>query len=315
MCRRAKLKRLTSDDRERVLKSSAVPTDFDTTNVLQSTGPFRNPRYAGAPPSAQSPLMIGEAAHAYGSQRFGFDRASEFDVPLSPRSVKQNFNKFPNGFYDIEDDWSDVPVKLSRRRMVDSDCLTIHDRSQSIPITYQTQHLASQGPKRRADSWTPPTDPNLLPRENNLNRASGVDSMLASFPEFPHYVPSPRELSAPEVHSAMTSSGGWNDPGASQINPSMPTRSPDLDETSGHDDINQNLLTLFPGLQPVNLYQTPSLSSCQYVNHSSQNQQLFQRGPAQNGSSYHTTTMPISPYPMHFDNEPSSYQQQIDVGT
>ncbi|XHF98990.1 hypothetical protein AWENTII_002514 [Aspergillus wentii] len=34
--RRAKLKRLTSNDRERMLKSRALPDDFDTTQVLRT---------------------------------------------------------------------------------------------------------------------------------------------------------------------------------------------------------------------------------------------------------------------------------------
>lgn len=38
--RRAKLKRLTSNDRERMLKSRALPDDFDTTQVLRT--PFDN---------------------------------------------------------------------------------------------------------------------------------------------------------------------------------------------------------------------------------------------------------------------------------
>ncbi|KAJ5778318.1 hypothetical protein N7520_001564 [Penicillium odoratum] len=55
--RRAKLKRLTTNDRERVLKSRALPDDFDTTKVLRtpfeskSTGPtpIASPHDYGAP--------------------------------------------------------------------------------------------------------------------------------------------------------------------------------------------------------------------------------------------------------------------------
>lgn len=56
-CRRAKLKRLTSNDRERMLKSRALPDDFDTTKVLRapfegkSTGhtPVVSPHDYGVP--------------------------------------------------------------------------------------------------------------------------------------------------------------------------------------------------------------------------------------------------------------------------
>lgn len=36
ICRRAKLKRLTTNDRERMLKSRALPDGFDTTQVLRT---------------------------------------------------------------------------------------------------------------------------------------------------------------------------------------------------------------------------------------------------------------------------------------
>lgn len=52
MSRRAKLKRLTSNDRERVLKSRALPDDFDTAQVLQS--PFDGRPTPEAPFAASS---------------------------------------------------------------------------------------------------------------------------------------------------------------------------------------------------------------------------------------------------------------------
>ena len=59
--RRAKLKRLTSDDRERILKSRALPDDFDMTQTLQST-------YTDFPPSASgqfpSPGSYYQAKHS-----------------------------------------------------------------------------------------------------------------------------------------------------------------------------------------------------------------------------------------------------------
>ncbi|KAL4937406.1 hypothetical protein BDV06DRAFT_226995 [Aspergillus oleicola] len=45
--RRAKLKRLTSNDRERMLKSRALPDDFDTTQVLRTPFGSRGPSEAG----------------------------------------------------------------------------------------------------------------------------------------------------------------------------------------------------------------------------------------------------------------------------
>lgn len=50
--RRAKLKRLTSNDRERMLKSRALPDDFDTTQVLRT--PFEGKPSSDGPVSAIS---------------------------------------------------------------------------------------------------------------------------------------------------------------------------------------------------------------------------------------------------------------------
>ncbi|KAL4869356.1 hypothetical protein BDV12DRAFT_83817 [Aspergillus spectabilis] len=66
--RRAKLKRLTSNDRERMLKSRALPDDFDTTQVLRT--PF------GSKGSSEVPGLLTE----------GIPRLTEDDYVISPLS-------------------------------------------------------------------------------------------------------------------------------------------------------------------------------------------------------------------------------------
>ncbi|KAL3460534.1 hypothetical protein BJX64DRAFT_182576 [Aspergillus heterothallicus] len=66
--RRAKLKRLTSNDRERMLKSRALPDDFDTTQVLRT--PF------GSKATSEAPGLLTE----------GLPRLNDDDYVISPLS-------------------------------------------------------------------------------------------------------------------------------------------------------------------------------------------------------------------------------------
>ena len=94
-CRRAKLKRLTSDDRDRMMKSRALPDDFDMTQALHSPfgsvpQPFSTPlaspaSYASSFPDGgiMRPLMIE-----------GLRRQSEDDVTISPLSMNSAYGSF-----------------------------------------------------------------------------------------------------------------------------------------------------------------------------------------------------------------------------
>ncbi|KAJ5675737.1 hypothetical protein N7462_008634 [Penicillium macrosclerotiorum] len=84
--RRAKLKRLTTNDRERMLKSRALPDDFDTTKVLRT--PFES-KSTGQTPVA-SPQDYGAPNPDFASLRAlrtdCFQRPSEDDYLVSPLS-------------------------------------------------------------------------------------------------------------------------------------------------------------------------------------------------------------------------------------
>ncbi|KAJ5681601.1 uncharacterized protein N7477_001541 [Penicillium maclennaniae] len=84
--RRAKLKRLTTNDRERMLKSRALPDDFDTTKVLRT--PFEN-RSTGQTPIA-SPQDYGapnpDFAALRGLRTDFVQRPNEDDYLVSPLS-------------------------------------------------------------------------------------------------------------------------------------------------------------------------------------------------------------------------------------
>ncbi|CEJ55311.1 hypothetical protein PMG11_01575 [Penicillium brasilianum] len=84
--RRAKLKRLTTNDRERMLKSRALPDDFDTTKVLRT--PFES-KSTGPTPVA-SPHAYGAPNPDFASLRAlrtdCFQRQNEDDYLVSPLS-------------------------------------------------------------------------------------------------------------------------------------------------------------------------------------------------------------------------------------
>ncbi|PYH97457.1 homeobox transcription factor [Aspergillus ellipticus CBS 707.79] len=66
--RRAKLKRLTSNDRERILKSRALPDDFDTTQVLRTPFDHKTP--------SEAPMLLTD----------GLPRLNDDDYVISPLS-------------------------------------------------------------------------------------------------------------------------------------------------------------------------------------------------------------------------------------
>ncbi|PWY69850.1 homeobox transcription factor [Aspergillus sclerotioniger CBS 115572] len=74
--RRAKLKRLTSNDRERILKSRALPDDFDTTQVLRTPFDHKTP--------AEAPMLLTD----------GLPRLNDDDYVISPLSSASTTNGF-----------------------------------------------------------------------------------------------------------------------------------------------------------------------------------------------------------------------------
>lgn len=84
--RRAKLKRLTTNDRERMLKSRALPDDFDTTKVLRT--PFEG-KQSGVTPVA-SPQGYGVPNPDFGALRTlrtdCYTRPNEDEYLVSPLS-------------------------------------------------------------------------------------------------------------------------------------------------------------------------------------------------------------------------------------
>lgn len=92
--RRAKLKRLTSDDRERVLKSRALPEDFDMAHALHS--PYGGNHGMGTP--LASPASYLPSYHEGVVMRplmmEGLRRQSEDEITTSPISMSSAYGNF-----------------------------------------------------------------------------------------------------------------------------------------------------------------------------------------------------------------------------
>ncbi|KAB8231063.1 hypothetical protein BDV23DRAFT_174536 [Aspergillus alliaceus] len=100
--RRAKLKRLTSNDRERMLKSRALPEDFDTTQVLRT--PFDN-KTSSETPVPSSLNRMASISGANSSKMLltdGLQRLNDDDYVISPLSSASTTtgNGFPSATAD-----------------------------------------------------------------------------------------------------------------------------------------------------------------------------------------------------------------------
>jgi len=91
--RRAKLKRLTSDDRERMMRSRALPDDFDMAQALHA--PFGNSHGLGTP--LASPAGFGQGFPESGMMRpLSIDtlRRATLDSHMSPTGISPAFGGF-----------------------------------------------------------------------------------------------------------------------------------------------------------------------------------------------------------------------------
>ncbi|KAI9871766.1 MAG: hypothetical protein M1830_002479 [Pleopsidium flavum] len=92
--RRAKLKRLTSDDRDRTTRSRALPDDFDMTNAFH---PFSNGSQSSGSPTGTSVIHSSTFTDNESNGRSMFDALSlqsEDDNVISPVSIGSTFNNF-----------------------------------------------------------------------------------------------------------------------------------------------------------------------------------------------------------------------------
>jgi hypothetical protein len=126
--RRAKLKRVTQDDRENIVRSRALPDNFDLSTALQS--PFGPPSAVSVPPQTPTSNSSGAAAERtvrslapaaqYDQQSvlgspYSSTPTSSSIVQLSPLDICRPFGIFlPTGFQAVSEDLPKVFTQDSR---------------------------------------------------------------------------------------------------------------------------------------------------------------------------------------------------------
>ena len=235
--RRAKLKRLTIDDRERITKSRVLPEDFDTTQALHSTL-VRPLGRIGAPLSACSPVSVeDDDLHSYGlqlegknshtaSQRSISSAFYDHEVPLRPTSGSEPTSLVAISADPSQISGSDKPHRSSLQS------LNPFSRSRSFPAIYQSQSRSptSQmraGTKRRASSLASPIGsssvsaelfwdhkPSQIPEVNipltipQLSQPCYDAPDVNPYPENFHFS-TVQNIFAPELHLNSPREGQW----------------------------------------------------------------------------------------------------------
>lgn len=318
LSRRAKLKRLTSDDRERVMKSRTLPKDFDTKQTLQSA-PGRSSGYASVPPSVYSPTSIeDEDAHSY-----GFECENEENRTGSPSATRPMYSDYqvpPESFSGSET----VQPASSTGPFADHRLTNPFSRSHSFPTIPQAQphsphlQIAAQASRRRAESLASPLGFDLTASEPIRARPSpqNFDTDRTTYAVQPQhayidgsdvgsisenaYFPNVQNVFGPEINFSMSSQGQWHgfsDSRPIQSSLNQPLHS-DLSIASQRENfaIRSNLqqsqtqqdfqnVPLLPQqgfnmLPSGALYQDPPLSASSFVDQRPQMPQFQQANPA-----------------------------------
>jgi hypothetical protein len=165
--RRAKLKRLTSDDRERMMRSRALPEDFDMTHALHS--PFGSTHGLGTPltsPGSYTPGFPEGISPAFGG--FTFTPPQSATDTLSPVSQHEGS---PFGFpSQLEDNRrTSNPFSMS---VSSSPAYAAHH---SIPrLSLHADRIA----RSRAESLSSPLRASMSYTNGNSDHDNNMDSSL-----------------------------------------------------------------------------------------------------------------------------------------
>ncbi|EFR04300.1 hypothetical protein MGYG_07307 [Nannizzia gypsea CBS 118893] len=148
--RRAKLKRLSLDDRERVLKSRALPDDFDIAQSLQSSYATEHHGYT-TPLVSPGTFFPPEENDPYHSARVGTSAADDYATsPLSSTSAYGSyFSRGNSAFSRGPDSMSSMSTSsdsISSFGSMASANPSIHGRMHFIPRTFGEQQGAMRPP-------------------------------------------------------------------------------------------------------------------------------------------------------------------------
>ncbi|PYH47222.1 homeobox domain-containing protein [Aspergillus saccharolyticus JOP 1030-1] len=143
--RRAKLKRLTSNDRERILKSRALPDDFDTTQVLRTPFDHRT--------TSEAPMLLTD----------GIPRNDD-DYVISPLSSASTTNGFTSAGSDRHFDSYTHTAAMA-------------NRAAHAPLTDLNRHNRGAFPFSRSSSFSEASFHNGLHYPGRYSR-SGVEPLV-----------------------------------------------------------------------------------------------------------------------------------------
>ncbi|DAA72856.1 TPA_exp: putative Homeobox transcription factor [Trichophyton benhamiae CBS 112371] len=204
--RRAKLKRLSLDDRERVLKSRALPDDFDMAQSLQSSYATEHHGYT-TPLVSPGTFFPPEENDPYGSARAGTAAADDYTTsPLSSTSAYGSYFGRDSSAYSRGSDsissMSTSSDSIGSFGSLPSANPSIHGRMNFVPRSFGEQqgahgpsvpqlHMYNTSLRARAGSLnlpmrgtipchTPPLEYTDTDSSTNINNAYGSRSLDAS---------------------------------------------------------------------------------------------------------------------------------------
>ncbi|MCJ1466742.1 hypothetical protein MMC07_005362 [Pseudocyphellaria aurata] len=258
--RRAKLKRLTSDDRDRVMKSRTLPKDFDTKQTLHSAL-GRPLGYPSVPPSVYSPTSIDDED----ARSYGFECDSEDNRTESPSITRPTFTDHhmaPSSF-SVSEIAPPLISGSATAPFATSRLSNSFSRSQSFPAIPHAQsdsphlQIVTQASRRRAESLASPAGFDLpaseivkareSPQTSEADKTFHLaqhhqaymnESDLEGLPDHV-YFSNVENLFTPEMHLNMSTQGQWhNFPGSAPMHSNLnPTQNPDLSMAPQHGNL------------------------------------------------------------------------------
>lgn len=328
MYRRAKLKRLPIDDRERILRSRALPKYFDYTSA-----PLVRPYgIAVAQQDARSTIKLG-----HGSYPFGFGYGNEGSPSQRTVSAFSGFEVTarsglglisPTPLYSSQSCVS----QLSKARNIQAAPSTRFSRFQIAPNTYRTPPCS---PINRSDT-----------RVKNNKEELSPSLQLPATQEFLNQPPEFEGVSRLQPHIQNSASDYFKENPALSISkkPAKGSRCyPSLtqQEKEGADDFSahgysalqanfsdldfpseqhqtRDATLLLPekcGLESENPYLSPAFSSSSYVDHSPQNPHFYSQVATQDDSLLYSAPRSLGLQLQLSDDPRCIYSQQSGTGT
>lgn len=169
--RRAKLKRLTSQDRDRVLKSRALPDHFDRTQMLQQ--PYNSRHSANTSPTSPTTSRSSFSTGAKPLAVTNIKRNPGDEYPVSPASAYGNYVNSPAGLSESFSPTNNTghPATLPRVSGVHPSHSHEYNRSHSFSSSYA--------------GWQYPQRLHMPPAESGIKTEQAINPLHRSTASYP----------------------------------------------------------------------------------------------------------------------------------